>query len=181
MALNATIYRFAIDLSDMNRNIYMPLSLHVALHPSETVERMFARVLAYALCYEEGIEFTKGLSTDNEPDVWALNYSGEIEHWIELGKPDAKRLKKAMGRSKKVTVFSYGGQDVEQWLEGIKKDASIRHGITAIRIDKEPLEQLAGMLERTMQIGLMIQDDLVHVSFGSEMIEFKLNNLLDHA
>ncbi len=73
MALNATIYRFAIDLSDMNRNIYMPLSLHVALHPSETLERMFARVLAYALCYEEGIEFTKGLSTDNEPDVWALN------------------------------------------------------------------------------------------------------------
>ncbi|WP_197466134.1 YaeQ family protein, partial [Oleiphilus sp. HI0080] len=99
----------------------------------------------------------------------------------ELGKPDAKRLKKAIGRSKKVTVFSYGGQDVEQWLESIKKDASIRHGITAFRIDKEPLEQLAGMAERTMQIGMMIQDDLVHVSFGSEMIEFKLYNLLDRA
>ena len=179
MALNATIYRFSIDLSDMNRHVYTRLSLHVALHPSETLERMCARVLAYALCYEEGIEFTKGLSTDNEPDVWALNYSGEIEHWIELGKPDAKRLKKAIGRSKKVTVFSYGGQDVEQWLESVKKDASIRHGIKAYRMDKEPLERFAGLVERTMQLGVMIQDDLVDVSFGSEMIEFKLYNLLE--
>lgn len=181
MALNATIYRFAIDLSDMNRNFYTQLSVHVALHPSETLERMCARILAYAFCYEEGIEFTKGLSTDNEPDLWKMSYSNEIEHWIELGKPDAKRLKKAMGRSQRVTVFSYGGQDVEQWIDSIKKDASVRHGITAYRMDKEPLEQFAGLVERTMQIGLMIQDDLVHVSFGSEMIEFKFYQMLDNA
>lgn len=180
MALSATIYRFGIDLSDMNRHIYERVSLHVALHPSETIERMCARLVAFALSYEEHLEFTKGLSTDDEPDIWKVNYSSEIEHWIEIGKPDAKRLKKALGRSKNVSVFSYGGQDVEQWIESILKDASVNQKISAFRFDKEPVEQLASLVERTMELGIMIQDDLIHVSFDGNMIEFKLETLMGH-
>ena len=179
MALNATIYRYGIDLSDMNRHVYESLSVHVALHPSETVERMCARVLAYAIHYQEGLEFTKGLSTDDEPDLWVRNYSDEIEHWIELGKPDPKRLRKALGRSKQLTVYSYGGQDVDQWLDSVKKDASVRGRISIVRLDREALDEFSGLIERTMQLGIMIQDDVVHLSFKDQMIDFKLVNLME--
>lgn len=179
MALNATIYRFGIDLSDMNRSIYESLSVHVALHPSEMMERMCARLLAYAWCYEEGLEFTKGLSSENEPDLWKHNYSGVLEHWIELGKPDPKRLKKALGRSDSVTVFTYGGQDVEQWLEGIQKDAAVRNKITIYRLEAEAIGSFATRVQRTMRIGFMIQDDHVHLSFDGEMLEFKIELVME--
>lgn len=179
MALNATIYRFGIDLSDMNRSVYESLSVHVALHPSETMERMCARLIAYAWCYEKGLEFTKGLSSENEPDLWQHNYSGVLEHWIELGKPDAKRLRKAIGRSDLVTVFTYGGQDVDQWLESIQKDAAVRQKITIYRLQARAIELFAARLQRTMRVGFMIQDDHVHLSFDDEMLEFKVELLME--
>lgn len=179
MALSATIYRFGIDLSDMNRHIYERVSLHVALHPSETMERMCARVVAFALCYEEGLEFTKGLSSDDEPDIWKIDYSGDINHWIELGKPDPKRLKKALGRSKAVSVYSYGGQDVDQWLASVTKESSVNGKLNAYRFDKEPVEQFAAALKRTADLSIMIQDDLVHVTLDGVMFEFKVETLME--
>jgi len=178
MAINSTIYRFGIDLNDLNRNIYDSFSVHVALHPSETVERMCARVLAYCVFYEEGLEFTKGLSTENEPDLWKLSYSDEIDHWIELGKPDVKRLRKALGRSHSVTVMCYGGQDVEQWLESVNKDSAVRARINIYRIDVDALKTLAEKVARTMQLSVMVQDDLVHLTYDGQLFEFQVQELM---
>ncbi|MFT6017167.1 MAG: hypothetical protein ACI809_002939, partial [Candidatus Azotimanducaceae bacterium] len=49
MALKPTIFKFSIDLSDLGRNYYETLNLTVAQHPSESIERMMARVLAYCI------------------------------------------------------------------------------------------------------------------------------------
>ncbi len=51
MAETATVYQFTIDLADMDRGVYETLALRVARHPSETVEYMLVRVLAYCLEY----------------------------------------------------------------------------------------------------------------------------------
>jgi uncharacterized protein YaeQ len=51
MALPSTIYRFSLELSDIDRQIYESLQATVARHPSETEERLVARLLAYALFY----------------------------------------------------------------------------------------------------------------------------------
>jgi len=70
MAIKPIIYKLRIALSDLERNYYDSLSLTVALHPSETIERMMARVIAYCINAQEGLAFTKGLSAVDEPDIW---------------------------------------------------------------------------------------------------------------
>ena len=90
MALKPTIFKFAIALSDVDNNRYLDLSLTVAQHPSETLERMMVRLLAYCLNAEDGLEFTRGLSENDEPDLWQHSLDGRILKWIEVGEPAAE-------------------------------------------------------------------------------------------
>ena len=99
MALSATIYKAELNVVDMDRHYYEQHSLTLAQHPSETAERLMLRLLVFALHASETMAFTKGLSTDDEPDLWQKSLSDEIELWVELGLPSEKRLKKACGRS----------------------------------------------------------------------------------
>jgi len=94
MALSSTIFKASLQISDMDRNYYAEHLLTLARHPSETDERMMVRLLAFTLHADEHLIFTKGLSTDQEPDLWQRNVTNEIELWIEVGLPDAHRLRK---------------------------------------------------------------------------------------
>jgi uncharacterized protein YaeQ len=71
VALKPTIYKLKITLADINQNHYDSLNLTIAQHPSETLERMMARVLAFCMNAREPLSFTKGLSSVEEPDIWA--------------------------------------------------------------------------------------------------------------
>src|SRR5438874_12979014 len=95
MALSATVYHLQIELSDVDRGVYEELDLRVARHPSETMRYLLTRVLAYCLCYEEGIAFSKGLSTVEEPPLWVKDAQGNLRVWIEIGTPSPERLHKA--------------------------------------------------------------------------------------
>src|SRR5260221_10146007 len=92
MALTATMYRFTVQLSDVDRSVYETLELHVARQPSETAEYMLTRVLAYCLEYTEGIELTEGVASGDEPAVLVRDLTGRVLAWIEVGAPDADRL-----------------------------------------------------------------------------------------
>ena len=70
MAQNATIYKVELSVSDMDCHYYETHKLTVAKHPSETDERLMVRLVAFALNAHENLEMTKGLSTDDEPDIW---------------------------------------------------------------------------------------------------------------
>ena len=107
MALKPTIYKAQIELADSDRNCYEALSLTMAKHPSETLERMMVRLLAYCLNCARGLEFTKGIATADEPDLWTHSDSGEIEQWIEVGHPEELRLRKACGRARQVSVYAF--------------------------------------------------------------------------
>src|SRR5690349_25110222 len=110
MALNATIHKAELSISDMDRHYYATHALTLARHPSETEERLMVRLLAFALHADERLEFGKGLSDEDEPALWRRAYSGEVEQWIELGQPDEARLRKACGRAQQVVVLNYGGR-----------------------------------------------------------------------
>ena len=68
MAISSTLYRFQIELSDIDRGVYESLDWRVACHPSEDSERMVVRVLARAIAHEEGLEFGRGLRTPSVQD-----------------------------------------------------------------------------------------------------------------
>src|SRR6185503_11743098 len=92
MALTSTIYNVSVDLNDVDRGVYESLTLRLAMHPSETMEYMATRLMAYCLEYTEGIEMTTGLSDGDEPAIVVRDLTGRITTWIEVGLPDADRL-----------------------------------------------------------------------------------------
>lgn len=151
MALKATIYKANIQLSDMDRHYYDSISLTIARHPSETEQRLMVRLLAYVLNAEERLQFAKGLNEDDEPEIWLKSYAEEIEHWIELGQIDEKRIKKACSRSKKVTVFAYGSS-VDTWWSKIQSKLTSFKNLNVYAISEDTSDQLLGLLTRSMEL-----------------------------
>ncbi len=112
MALKATVFKARVQLSDMDRHVYLDHSLTMARHPSETDLRMMVRLLAWAIYGDERLEFTRGLCADDEPELWQKSYSEEIELWIDLGMPEEGRVRKACARARQVVIFAYGDRAV---------------------------------------------------------------------
>src|SRR5690606_12598237 len=107
VALKPTIHKMRIALSDLEREVYEDLNLTVARHPSETAERMMARVLAYCLNASPSLTFCKGLSDSDEPDVWEHTLDGRIALWIDVGEPAYDRVKKACRVAERVKVYCF--------------------------------------------------------------------------
>ncbi|MFT6734863.1 MAG: hypothetical protein ACJAS9_003065 [Polaribacter sp.] len=166
MAIKPTIYKFNITLSDMNRELYETLNLTLAQHPSETEERMMTRVLAFCINYEERLSFTKGLSDVEEPDLWAVEYNQDISLWIDVGEPDAERIKKATRKAKQVKVYSFNSKSDVWWQQSQAKFEALN--ASYYRFDWESIQKLAGTLERTMSLSVMLTGDSAYITFGND-------------
>ncbi len=175
MALKATIHKAQLQISDMDRHVYGEHNLVIARHPSETDERMMIRVLAYALHVPADelrgrLEFSKGLSDVDEPELWQLDLTGDVVHWIDLGQPDERRIMKAHGRAERVTVISYASSTPVWWgnLEGKLIRAP---KLDVWQIPAEQSQALAALAERSMQLQISIQDGSIYVSTANASVE----------
>lgn len=164
MALKATIYKVQLNVSDIDSGHYDDYNLTIAQHPSENERRMMYRLTVFALNAKEGPSFTKGLCAQEEPELWTHNAMGEIEHWIDLGTPDLKRIKQACGKSKKVSIYTYQERASIERFESIKssierfKNLSVTH----LKVLGEvPLENL---VTRNMDLYATIQDQELWLS-----------------
>ena len=155
MAIKATIYKATIQLSDMDRHYYDTLNLTIAKHPSETERRLMVRILAYVLNAQEHLQFTKGLSEDDEPEIWAVNYSQEIELWVDLGLPDEKRIKKGCSRAKQMALYCYGSA-ANVWWQKIQTKLSNFSNLSISHIGDDTCDELVGLLARTMDLNCSI-------------------------
>ena len=173
MALKSTIIKAQLSLSDMDRHVYQDFNLTLAQHPSENEQRLMVRLLAYALNACEGLEFTKGLSADDEPELWHKNYSDEIELWVELGLPDEKRVKKACNKSKKVMLYTYGENNQAIWWKKHQPKLYEFKNLSIFSLDFTATQALAALVDRTMSLTITIQDGDVWVSSDSVNIEIK--------
>ncbi|WP_166267742.1 YaeQ family protein [Marinobacter caseinilyticus] len=172
MALQATPYKINLDLSDVDRGVYESIRMTVARHPSETEERMVARVLAYGLWYQERVTFGRGLSDVDEPALWQKSLDGRIEHWIEVGQPDAERLIWCSRRAEKVSLLAYGSTRV--WAPKILSSVATLKNVTIAVLPQEPLSVLAKDLPRSINWGLMISDGVLYVSDAEVQHELPL-------
>ena len=171
MALKATIFKADLQITDLNRNYYQGHNLTIARHPSETDERMMVRLLAFAQYASEDLAFTKGLSTDDEPDLWQKSLSDEIECWIDLGQPDEKRIRKACGRAKQVVIYTYGGGTAEIWWEQNQEKLTRFKNLTIINLPVTETQALAQLAERNMSLQCTIQDNQLWFSNDADNIE----------
>lgn len=167
MALKATIYKATINISDLDNHYYDELNLTIAQHPSESDKRMMVRLVAYILNVQERLEFTKGLSEESEPEIWLKNYTDDIEIWIELGRPDDARLRKASHKSQKVIVYSYDDNVSSIWWKSIASKVRDYKNLEIFSINDEQVAGLESMVGRTMQLQATIEDGQLWLSNDS--------------
>ena len=172
MALKPTIYKAQVELADSDRNCFESLSLTIALHPSETLERMATRLLAYCLNAGRGLEFTRGLSTSDEPDLWRHSDSGELELWIEIGQPEESRLRKACGKAGAVKVYAFG-KSADTWWQ-LNGDAICQlPRLQVWRLGWAEVQALAKLLDRTMQLNVSVVGGVVYVDNGTASLSLE--------
>jgi len=170
MAVTATVHRFEVELADIDRGVYESLDMRVARHPSEDEARVVVRVLARALAHEEGLEFGRGLSTVEDPALWAHTPTGEIKTWIDVGAPSAERLHRAAKRADQVRVYT---NKLQTALHKVWTTRAI-HRAEAIEVTRLPadlVQGLAGQLERNIQWYVTVQDGAVSVAQGEQSLD----------
>ena len=170
MALKATVFKVELQVSDLDRIYYQTHSLTLARHPSETDERMMIRLLAFALNASEHLHFTKGLSTEAEPDLWQKNLQGEIELWIEVGVTDAKRIRKGSNRAKQAIIYAYGARTAPVWWESIQGDLARFDNLTISYLSPENTAALAGLANRNMTLQATLQDGLIWIGNSEQTL-----------
>lgn len=158
MAIKSTIYKAELQIADMDRHYYGNHSLTIARHPSETDERMMVRVAAFALLASERLEFCKGLSDADEPDLWQKDLTGAIETWIEVGQPDERRIAKASGRAGNVVVIAYGGRTSDIWWQSVRNKVERLRNVAVWSLEPGVGDALGQLAERTMRLQMTVQD-----------------------
>ncbi len=171
MALKASIYKVDLNISDMDRHYYAEHQLTIAKHPSETDIRMMVRILAFARHASDRLQFTKGLSQNDEPELWQKSLSDEIELWIDLGQPDEKRLRKASGRARRVLIYTYQQSLAKQWLMQYQDKLNSFSNIEIVSIADAEAQALTILLKRSMQLQCTIQDGGLWLGDEEAMLE----------
>lgn len=169
MALKSTIYKMDLNIADMDRHYYQQHALTLAKHPSETEERLMVRLLAFAMFADEALQFGKGLSEDDEPDVWQKDLTGAIERWIGVGLPDEREIRKACGRAAHVIQILYGGRTADMWWEQNQKAMLKLANVTVINLPET--EQLASAAARGLNVSVTIQDRQLLISHDQGSFE----------
>ncbi len=173
MALSATIYHFSIDLADMDRGVFETVDLRVARHPSETIEYMVVRVLAYCLEFQEGIELTEGVSAGDVPALLVRDLTGQITCWIEVGLPDADRLHRGSKTARRTVVYTH--RDVRQFLDRLAGEAIHRADEIPIRaFERSAIEAFARRLDRRTSLALSVSDGEIFISLGETHFPLKM-------
>lgn len=175
MALKATIYKAQLQIADMDRSLYADHSVTLARHPSETDERMMVRLLAFALNVPGDersgrLEFAKDLWDVKEAALWQHDDTGALQHWIDVGQPDDKRLLRAAGRSALVSVYSHSSSTALWWRD-LQGKVSRAENLRVWQIDPSQSQALAALAARTMQIQLTVQDGSVWISSAHQSVE----------
>ena len=162
MALKPKIYKSRITLSDIDRDYYTTLNLTIAQHPSETLERMMVRVLAFCINAREQLTFTKGLCAVEEPDIWARTLDDQISLWIDVGEPAVERIKKATRLSPAVKVYSFNSKSNVWWEQGRTRFNELP--VSVFQLQWKDVQSLAALVQRTMDVSVTISGDSAYVA-----------------
>ncbi|MDQ2918051.1 MAG: YaeQ family protein [Pseudomonadota bacterium] len=179
MALKSTIFKADLSVADIDRGYYRDHALTIARHPSETDERMMVRMLAFALHADDALEFGRGLSAVDEPDLWQRDLTGTIERWIDVGLPDEREVRKACGRAREVYVLAYGGRAVDLWWQGVRDKLERQDRLAVSEVPLEASRALAQLAGRSMRLQVTIQEGNILIGDGTISVPLEMRALKD--
>ncbi len=173
MGLTSTLYRFTIGLSDVDRNLYQILEFRAAMHPSESIPFFITRILAYALEYRNGLEFSPGISSPEEPALRVTGLTGNLDLWIDIGNPAAKRIHKAMKSSQEVKIYTH--KDAQMLARQFMDEKVHRlEEIELYSLDSKFLNALGAVLERDNHWEITRSEGELYVGAGKESFQSKV-------
>jgi uncharacterized protein YaeQ len=177
MALTATIYNFETELADIDRGVYKTLGLRLARQPSETLEYMLTRFLAYCLEYTEGIELTEGVAAGDQPAVLVRDLTGRITSWVEVGMPDAQRLHRGSKLAGRAAVYTH--RNVEKVLAELNgKHVHRAAEIPVYEFGRGFVEEVAAALQRRTDASVSITERQLYLemsgrTFSTAVVEHR--------
>jgi uncharacterized protein YaeQ len=165
MALTATIYNLSIDLADIDRGVYEKLDVCIARQPSETIEYMFMRVIAYCLEYADGIVLTQGVAAGNEPAVLIRDLTGRVTAWIEVGMPDPDRLHRGLKLAGRAAVYTH--RDVQKVIAQLSAAKIDRlSAIPVYEFDRNFIDETARLLDRRSALSISVTERELYIGIG---------------
>jgi uncharacterized protein YaeQ len=182
MALKSTIYKAQLSIADMDRGVYADHALTLALHPSETEERLMVRLLAFALFVPKDdtrgtLQFARGLSDSDEPDLWQHDLSGQLVQWVEVGQPDERRMLRAASRAEAATFIAFQAS-TPVWWAGVKNKLTRTEKLSVWQLPSEQSQALAALAQRSMQLQVSVQDGTAWCHGERGSVETTLQPLL---
>ena len=167
MAQGSILYRVKMDLSDVDRAAYESLAFRVARHASESEERLVARILAYGLLYEEGLEFSKGISDGEEPALWAHDLTGRLLHWVDVGTPGVERIHAASKKAERVSIVCHRAAEALD-REMRRKKVHRAEDVQVLLLDPDLVSDLGEGLERNTEWTVVRTDDQLSVAVDGD-------------
>jgi uncharacterized protein YaeQ len=174
MALRATVYKVELAVSDLDRNVFGSVSLALARHPSETEERLLVRLIAYALHFGDGLQFGRGISSDDEATLWKHGLDGTMHEWIEVGLPDERVLRRAAGRARDVTLYTYGGRAAALWWTQNSDALARLQKLHVLEFEHEFTLAATALMRRNMDVQVTRQDEEIWLSIGDTTLNTRL-------
>jgi uncharacterized protein YaeQ len=163
MALTSTLYRFRIAAEGDRPAI----DIRVAQHPSEKEAYLITRVLAYALNFQDGLEFGPGLCEPDEPAMQVPSPRGGTALWIDVGNPSARRIHKSAKAANLVRIYTY--KDVELLKKEARREKIYNsQKIELYAIDPDFLDELAAVLERDNRWEITLDGQKLRVTVDDE-------------
>lgn len=164
MALPSKLYRFKIELSNLDKNLYQSLDFRLAQHPSESLDYLLTRVLAYALSYQDGLEISAtGLADPDSPALSVANPRGGFALWIEIGNPSNRKIHKASKAASLVQIFTY--KDPQVLLTEMAREEIFRKNeVQIFSIPSSFLKLLQNHLEKENRWNLVFNEGSLMLS-----------------
>ncbi|GHE19511.1 YaeQ family protein [Halomonas urumqiensis] len=177
MAQKATVHKVQLQVADMDRHYYAEHSLTVARHPSETDERMMLRILAFAYHADDALTFGRGVSSDDEPDLWHKDLTGDIELWIQLGQPDEKAIRRACGKARHVIIYTYSGHGAAIWWQQWGDKLNRIDNLSVVNVPVASVQALAKLSARNMTLNATLMDGTLWLADDHRSVDVSLEVL----
>jgi uncharacterized protein YaeQ len=166
VALPSVLHRFEVQLSHVDRGIDRALSISAARHPSETLERLWLRVLAWLWQWEDGIAFGPGLCEPEEPDAYVASPRGGYALLVRVGKPEPERIDREVARNSgaRVAVLFESPKRLEAFVEEVRASGLSRAGRAELAaVEPALLSALAADDARRAKVAVTIVGDHLYV------------------
>ncbi len=174
MALASTLYDFDVTLANVDGGVERRLAVKAARHPSESLQRLWLRLLAYCWKWEEGIAFGPGLSSPEEPDVLARDPTGEETLWLRVGRPDPAKLQREADRHPRARVAALfeSPARLEEFVSQARELGLTRLGGAELAaVDPAFLAALSSEEARRTRFSLTIVGDHLYVERGGRSLD----------